>query len=218
MAQELTIQAKKRNDQGTGKSKQLRAQNQLPAILYGGKKEPQQLLLDTFAMNKALATPGFTSHILTLDVEGSREKVIIKDVQWHPARTEIMHIDIMRISSKDTITMTVGLNFVGEDVAPGVKKEAGVISHMVNSLEIKCLPADLPESIEVDLSDAVLGQVIHVLDLKLPKGVELAQAVEDEEHNFAVASVHAPKIVKIEEEETAEHVDQPTGAKAEDAG
>lgn len=200
MAQTYEINATTRDLEGSANARRQRRGNQIPAVVYGGKKEPVHLLIDTFAMNKSIAKPGFATHILTLKHDSGSEKVILKHVQWHPARTEILHVDMMRINTTETMTMSVPLKFVGGDVAPGVKKDGGVVSHMVNALDIKCLPKDLPESIEIDLSAMEMGQVLHMRDVALPKGVELQHPIEDDEHNFALASIHAAKIAEVETE------------------
>lgn len=197
---ELTAEA--RSHSGKGSSRRLRRlENKVPAIIYGGDKNPAMIVLDHNSLTKALENEGFYSHILTLEVAGKKEKVVLKDLHRHPSRPKILHADFLRVNPNTKITMQVPLHFKGGDDAPGVDKEGGVISHLMNEIEIRCLPGDLPEFIEVDLSKLSLGDAVHLSDLKLPKGIEITALLHGSEADQAVANIHKPTI--IEEPETA---------------
>ncbi|MBV8801370.1 MAG: 50S ribosomal protein L25/general stress protein Ctc [Gammaproteobacteria bacterium] len=197
------LEAELRNDIGRGASRRLRQANKIPAVIYGADKEAVTLALDHNKTMNALSHEAFYSHILTLKMGKTKEKVILKDLQRHPVKPRIQHIDFLRVSENQKLHMNVPLHFKGEDQAPGLK-EGGVWSHHMNDVEVSCLPANLPEFIEVDLSEFKLNQTLHITELKLPKGVELvALAHGAEGHDLPVASLHVPRVV---EEVTTEAV------------
>lgn len=188
-----------RQDKGKGASRRLRRLDQLvPGIIYGGEKEPVLLSLKENEVRKALQNEAFYSHILTINVDGKKEKAILKDLQRHPAKPMIYHMDFLRVSGKEAITMHVPLHFTGEENAPGVK-DGGIVSHLKTDLEIKCLPKDLPEFIEVDVSNLALDQSLHLTDIKLAKGLEHAHGPIDADHDLPVVSIHVPKAAPVEE-------------------
>ncbi len=186
MSSEFVVSAEPRNDQGKGASRRLRRTGKVPAILYGAGKTPVPLTLDHNELLKQLDNEAFYSRILTVDLGGSKEQAILKDMQRHPAKPFILHIDFMRVSAGEKIRVNVPLHFTGTDVAPGVKIGGGIVTHAVTEVEINCLPRDLPEYINVDLSELELGQSLHLSDIKLPKGVELLQG---NEHDTAIAAI-----------------------------
>src|SRR3989339_548400 len=167
----IEISATTRNAQGTGASRRLRKAGRVPGIVYGNS-EPVMIDLDHNNLYHALRKEAFHASILTLDHEGKKEMVLLRDFQMHPFRQQVMHIDFERVLADKKIHMKVPLHFVNEDVAPGVKS-GGVISHVLSELTIACLPAALPEFIEVDLGALTLGHSFHVSDVKLPKGLEI---------------------------------------------
>lgn len=168
----IEISARKREAQGTGASRRLRKTGRVPGIVYGGS-EPTMIELDHNNLYHALRKEAFHASILTLDKEGKKEMVLLRDFQMHPFRQQVLHIDFERVLADKKIHMKVPLHFLNADKAPGAKS-GGVISHVLNELEITCLPGDLPEFIEIDLGELSLGHSIHVSDVKLPKGVEIA--------------------------------------------
>ncbi len=168
----IEISATSRKAQGTGASRRLRKTGRVPGIIYGGS-EPVMIELDHNNLYHALRKESFHASILSLDTEGKKEQVLLRDFQMHPFRQQVMHIDFERVVADKKIHMKVPLHFVNADIAPGVKS-GGVVSHVLSALDIACLPANLPEFIEVDLSGLTLGHSIHVSDVKLPKGVEIA--------------------------------------------
>jgi large subunit ribosomal protein L25 len=185
----IEIAAAKRQAQGTGASRRLRKANRVPGIIYG-TGEASMIDLDHNTLYYALRNEAFHASVLSLDLDGKKESVLLRDFQMHPFRQQVLHIDFQRVDAKKKIHMKVPLHFINADVAPGVKASGGVVSHVLNELEIACLPAALPTSIEVDLSKLDLAHPIHVSDIKLPKGVEVAG-----HHHAAdaVATVQVPR-------------------------
>jgi large subunit ribosomal protein L25 len=191
MSTDFTLHAKGREDSGKGASRRLRRlAGEIPAIVYGGKKDPQSLSLIHKDVLKALENEAYYSHIISLDVDGKSQDVVLKDVQRHPAKTAILHLDFLRINKTTALTIRVPLHFINEDNCVGVKKEGGIISHTMSELEVQCLPKDLPEFIEVDVSELALGSTLHISDIKLPKGVESVALSHGSEHDLPVAAVN----------------------------
>lgn len=197
------LDAEVRGDIGKGASRRLRHANKVPAVIYGADQEPKSLTLNHDKVTVALAHEAFYSHILTLKLDGKSEKVILKDVQRHPSKPRVQHIDFLRVKANQKLRMNVPIHFLGEEKAPGIKA-GGIFNHLMSDVEVSCLPANLPEYIEVDVSNLDLDQSVHLSEIKLPHGVELvafAHGVED--HDQAVVSIHIPRIM---EEEVAEVV------------
>ena len=165
--------AQARAEQGSGASRRLRNAGRVPAIVYGGGKDAQAVTLDHNSIYHALRVEAFHASVLSLNIDGQVEKVLLRDVQHHPFRQLVLHVDFQRVDPNAKLHIKVPLHFVNADVAPGVKLGGGIISHVANEVDVSCLPADLPEFIEVDLANLGAGQSIHMADLKLPKGVEL---------------------------------------------
>jgi len=208
MSSEFVVSAELRKDQGKGASRRLRRTGKVPAILYGAGKEPVSLTLDHNELLKQLDNEAFYSHILTVDMDGSKEQAILKDMQRHPAKPFILHMDLMRVSAGEKIRVNVPLHLTGTDVAPGVKIGGGIVTHTVTEVEISCLPKNLPEYIEVDVSGLELGESLHLSDISLPKGVELVQLLQGEEHDVAIVAVQSVRAtasdIETETEETIE--------------
>jgi len=208
------LEAEIRADIGKGASRRLRHANKVPAVVYGGNEKSLSLTLDHNKTLHALSHEAFYSHILNLKIDKTTEKVILKDVQRDPAKPRIAHIDFLRVRADQQLHMHVPLHFIGEENAPGLK-EGGVFSHLMSDVEVVCLPANLPEFIEVDVSGMMLDQTLHLSDLKLGKGVELAAFAHGAEgHDHPVISIHIPRII---EEEVVEAVTEETEAGAEGA-
>ncbi|MBX9586232.1 MAG: 50S ribosomal protein L25/general stress protein Ctc [Gammaproteobacteria bacterium] len=179
-----------------------RLEDTVPAIIYGGKEEPVAISLSHNLVIRALENEAFFSHILTLNIDGKKkQQVIVKDIQRHPGRPRITHMDFLRVSADVKLTMSVPLHFMNEEKAPGVLA-GGVVNHHMGELEIRCLPADLPEFIEIDLANLELDGVIHLTHIKVPKGVEVMLLAHgsDQAHDHAVVSIHIPKVVEEPEE------------------
>lgn len=190
---DFAITAKVRKDVGKGASRRLRLAEELPAIVYGGGKVAQMLSLSHKDLSRALESEAFYSHIITLNVDGSTEEVILKDLQRHPAKPRILHADFQRVSRTQKLHTRVPLHFVNEEISIGVKQQGGLISHSMTELDIECLPGDLPEYIEVDLADIKMGDILHISDLKLPKGVTSVALSHGADHDLPVAAVHKPR-------------------------
>jgi large subunit ribosomal protein L25 len=201
MSTDFTLHAKGREDTGKGASRRLRRlAGEIPAIVYGGKKDPVMLTLLHKDVAKALENEAFYSHIVSLDVDGSSEDVILKDVQRHPAKKLILHLDFLRVSKMTKLHTKVPLHFINEDVSVGVKTGGGIVAHTMTELDIMCLPKDLPEYIEVDMSDVELGQIVHISNIKLPKGVESVALSHGSDHDLSVATINKPKAAPVEGE------------------
>jgi large subunit ribosomal protein L25 len=197
MATSFVVTAEPRAEQGKGASRRLRRVGKVPAVLYGGKGEPQMVLLSHNEMSKHVQTEAFFSHILTLKLDGQSQQVVIKDLQRNPVNNSIIHADFQRVLADVAIRMQVPLHFKGGEVAPGVKVGGGIVEHHVNQVEVECLPKDLPEFIEVDLSKLEINESIHMSQLTVPAGVELVDLRLGKD--ASVAAVHIPRAV-VEEE------------------
>lgn len=180
-----------RKEQGTGASRRLRNAGQTPGIVYGGSEAPVSISLDHNALYHALKKETFHSSILDLEIDGAVQKVLLRDFQVHAYKQLVLHADFQRIDAKQAIHVKVPLHFINADVAPAVKLSGAIISHVIADLDITCLPADLPEFVEVDLTNIEVGHSIHLADLKLPKGVT---AVSQENLTIATASIPAGKV------------------------
>lgn len=208
--------ATKRLDTGKGVSRRLRQEkDQVPAILYGGKENNLAIKLDHSKLLRATEYEKFYSQILILNIEGQKQKAILKDLQRHPFKPKILHLDFQRVKETDIITMQVPLHFIGVEKCPGVKL-GGIVSHHANDVEVKCQAQFLPEFIEVDLSELELGHVIHLSDLKLPNNVDIPALHKtiDKGQSVPIVSVHV-----VKEEVIAETVATTEGAStATDSG
>jgi large subunit ribosomal protein L25 len=200
MSEDFVLNAELRTDTGKGASRRLRHDGKVPAVLYGAGKEPAALTLSHNELAHQVENEAFFSHILKVNVGGKGEQAIVKDLQRHPSRPIIMHIDLQRVSASEKIRVHVPIHFINEETAPGVK-EGGLITHMLTEVEVACLPANLPEFIEADLSGLELNAIFHLSDLKLPEGTELVELSHGEGHDQAVASVHMPRAAKETSEE-----------------
>ena len=219
MSTDFTLHAKGREDTGKGASRRLRRlAGEIPAIVYGGKKDPAMLTLLHKDVVKALENEAFYSHIVSLDIDGKSEDVILKDVQRHPAKQLVLHLDFLRVNKSTKLQTRVPLHFTNEDICEGVKIGGGIIAHTMTDLEIFCLPKDLPEYIEVDMTDLELGQNIHISDIKLPKGVESVALSHGSDHDLSVVSINKPKAVVIEDTAPEAPVSADDSDDSEDAG
>lgn len=217
MSQTIELKAETRHVRGKAASRLMRReQDTIPGVIYGGTgKDTIALSLSHKDTQHTLAKDGVFSQILQLTVDGSPEKVIIKALQRHPYKKRILHIDFMRISSTEKLTMSVPIILTGQEECSALKT-GGVLSQPITSIEISCLPSHLPESLGIDISALNLGDVAHLSDIKLPEQVELAHPIEDEEHNHAVCSITEPK-AQEEEEPTAEATEDGEKASDDDA-
>ena len=197
------LNAEKREDVGKGASRRLRRDGKLPGIVYGTDKEPMMITLPHNDVMHHLEHEAFYSHILTLNVGKDKEKVVLKDLQRHPYKRLLLHIDLLRVNENEALTMRVPLHFINEDKAAGVKQGGGIVSHTLTELDIVCLPKDLPEYIEVDMLEVELDQTVHLSDLVLPEGVQIYSLLHGGDDSLSVAAIHAPKGSAADEAEDA---------------
>lgn len=219
--QKFELNASIRHTKGKGASRRLRRAASVPGIVYGASKEPLPLTFEHKLLVKALDQESFYSRIVTLNIENDTVQVILKDVQRHPYKPEVLHVDFQRINPNEKLHMHIPLHFIGAETAPGLK-EGGVLSHNLTDVEITCLPADLPEYIEVDIANLALNGLVHLSELKLPTGVEIVALAHG--HDNTVVSIHLPRIEEEPVEEKAAPApsevpaSQQKGAESEESG
>ena len=190
---EFALNAEVRSDLGKGASRRLRRNvSMVPAVIYGGDKAPQSISLLAKDLAKLLENEAAFSHVLSLDVAGTKESVVIKALQRHPAKGFVLHADFQRVVAGQKLSAHVPLHFINEATSVGVKQQGGEISHTISEVEVSCLPKDLPEFIEVDMAAVEVGQTVHMSDLKLPKGVELVALAHG--NDLAVSNIHASRV------------------------
>lgn len=210
---QIEFNAKKRDTQGTGASRRLRHTGRVPGIIYGGTATPQSIDIDHNELFQLLRKEAFYSSVLNANIDGAKEMCLLRDVQRHPYRMQILHVDFQRIDATHVVHQKVPLHFVNADIAPGVKTAGGIVSHVMNEVDVKCLPADLPSFIEVDLKDLASGHSIHISQLVLPKGVEV---VHHGDGDPVVATI-LQKGGKVEEVEATQVVAPAAAAPAKKA-
>jgi len=184
-----------RGAQGKGASRRLRRSGKVPAILYGGHKEAQALVLDQQNLLTMIGDERFYSSIVQLKIDGTPQEAIVKDVQMHPARNVVVHVDLQRVIENEAIRLHLPIHFKGESISPGVKTEGGIVSHMRADVEVSCLPKDLPEFLELDLSQMKLNDTKFLADIPLPPGVTIPELAH---RNTPVVSIHAPRAAEPE--------------------
>jgi large subunit ribosomal protein L25 len=193
MAGSYVFDAELRKDLGRGNSRRLRVEGKIPAVLYGGTGEPVGITLDHNKVNKALEDEATYSHILTLRIDGKDETAILKDMQRHPSRPIILHMDFQRVTESQKIKVHVPLHFLNQETSVGAKK-GGVITHALVDVEVTCLPARLPEFIAIDMAKLDIGQSVHLSDIKVPPGVQIVELLHGEGHDQLVAAIQAPRV------------------------
>ncbi len=193
----IELKASTRGVQGTGASRRLRRADKVPGIIYGGGKDATVIELDHNDIYHKLRLEAFHASILSLELDGKSEQVLLRDVQMHAWKQNVLHVDFQRVDANKKIHMKVPLHFVNADIAPGVKQSGGIVSHVINELDIACLPKDLPEFIVVDLKDLAAGHSIHISNLQMPTGVESVALHRKEDKS--VATIIIPRAVAAEE-------------------
>ncbi len=216
MSNDFKLVAEMRTDLGKGASRRLRRENKVPAIVYGGEGEPVNISLPANVVNRVLQEESFYSSIIFVDYDGKSERTILRDLQRHPYKQTILHMDFQRLVAGQEITVNIPLHFINEDTCVGVKTGGGLISHTMTELEVSCRPRDLPEFIEVDMANVEVGGSVHISDIKLPEGVTSIALTHGEDHDLAVAAVNAKKGGSDEEAES--DADTDTGGEAEESG
>lgn len=210
MQETFEIEAIARSDTGKGSSRRLRREGMVPGIVYGGGKDPEMISTKENVLMLHLEHEAFYSHILSVVVDGTAQKVVLKDLQRHPAKNTVIHLDLLRVGDNDRIKMHVPLHFIGEDVAPGAKA-GGNFQHVVNDIEIICMAKDLPEFIEVDVSAMETEQILHLSDLKLADGVDIVALTYGDDHDSAVVSLHTPKGSAADDDDAVEAAEPEEG-------
>jgi len=190
MTDTFQINATTRNELGKANMRRMRREGRIPGIVYGAGKGTVSLTASHNELMLSLAKEAFAASILTLSLDGNEEKVVIKELQRHPYKPQLLHLDLLRVSQTSKLSMTVALHFINEDIAPGVKNSGGQVSHNMTEVVISCLPDDLPEFISVDLGALEEGDAIHLSELQLPEGVEIPSLALGSDHDMPVASVH----------------------------
>lgn len=193
----IEVTAFPRTKEGKGASRRLRATGRVPGVIYGAGKDAQSVEFDHKALLRHLKLEAFHSSILDMALDGAKDRVLLRDFQMHPWKAQVQHVDFQRVDPSKKVHMAVPLHFMNAEIAPGVKLGKGVVQHIINELEIQCLPNDLPEFIEVDLKELELGDSIHVADLTLPKGVEPLPKLKAD--NPSVVTVQVPREIAVEE-------------------
>jgi len=205
MAKVQKVPVEFREDEGKGASRRLRRAGKVPAILYGGGQEPRLLQLDQLLVYRYAKSEWFYTSILELDVGNETQKALVRALQRHPYKPMLLHIDFQRVSENEPVRLRVPLHFLNQDVSPAGKTSGVLVLHELNDLWVSCLPKDLPEFIEVDLTELKEGDTIHISDLKLPEGVEVPSLKLGREHDLAVvvARMTAEEVVEVPEEGAA---------------
>jgi large subunit ribosomal protein L25 len=201
--------------QGTGASRRLRGGGKVPGIVYGADKAALPIELDHHALYRHLKLESFHASILEMTLEGDKQQVLLRDVQMHPFKQIVLHVDFLRVDKNRKIHMKVPLHFINAEICPGVKLGGGVVNHVMNEVDIRCLPDDLPEYIEVNLEKLELGHSMHINEVPLPQGVEIVSRLNKE--NPAIVTVQVPKAIVVEEEVVAAPTTEITGQAAADA-
>ncbi len=214
---EIVVNAKKRELKGTGASRRLRRAGGVPAIVYGAGQDAVQITLDHNEIYHSLRKESFHASVLTMNIDGEKSQVILRDTQWHPYKQQVVHVDFLRIKAGEKIHIKVPLRFLHGDVAPGVKLQDGIMTHVMNEIEVVCLPRQLPDSIEVDVKDLETGDLIHASQLQLPEGVELV--LRGGEEDPVVVMCVAPRVsTAADEEAEAEAAEAEAEAEGEGEG
>lgn len=200
MAEKFDLVADIREDAGKGSSRRLRRQGKVPAIIYGAGRPPRALTFDHNKVILELENESFYSSVLNIKVGDKSQAAIVKDIQRHPAKRQVMHMDLQRIVEDQVIRMNVPIHLVGADVAVGVKEGGGTVSQMRNDVEVVCLPKDLPEYLDLDISELELDGLMYLKDIPLPEGVEVPELAQEVEQDQPIVSIHIIKEEIIEEE------------------
>ena len=216
---EFEVVAQPRDALGTGASRRLRRMGRVPGVLYGGSKDPAHISVDGNRIRKQLENEAFAAHVLAVKIEDEESQAVLKSIQRDPATDQVIHMDFQRISASSEIHMRVPLHFVNEDACAG-KKAGGIVTHLLVEVEVGCLPKDLPEYIEVDMSALDVGDTVHLSELVLPEGVHLMALAHNPDNDQSVVSVQHPQKLEVEEAPGEEGVEaeEATGPDASETG
>ena len=200
MSEQVNLNATNREVEGKSSSRQLRRSGSVPAVIYGGEKEPIRISILEKDIAKAAEIPGFATQILNINISGEEQNVIVKEIQRHPATQRVLHADLQRVNPDTKISISVPVRFLNEDSCMGVKMHGGAISRLINNIDITCLASNLPEYLEVDVAELDVGDSIFLSALNLPEGVEIPSLALGEDRDQAVVSITEAKVLDVEPE------------------
>ncbi len=209
-SEQFAIHARQRKLCGRSASRRLRSQKRVPGVLYGGGESPLMIDLNRYELSRHLGIESFYSHVLEVMVDGQRVSAVLKDLQRCPSDGEVEHVDFLRVTQDHKVSVHVPLHFLGEKDCVGVKKQGGVVSHLVSDVEVSCLPRDLPEYLEADITQLEIGRSLHLTDIQLPAGVEMVMLVQNPDAHVAIASVFKPRVQTSEVEADGEILEPDT--------
>ncbi len=211
MSEQVNLNATNRDVEGKSSSRQLRRAGSVPAVIYGGEKDPIRISILEKDIAKAAEIPGFATQILNINISGEEQNVILKELQRHPATQRVLHADLQRVNPDTKISISVPVRFVNEDICMGVKMHGGAISRLINNIDITCLASNLPEYLEVDVAELDVGDSVFLSALNLPEGVEIPSLALGEDRDQAVVSITEAKVLDIEPEVVEEEGDGEEG-------
>ena len=200
MSEQVNLNATSRDVEGKSSSRQLRRAGSVPAVIYGGDKDPIRISILEKDIAKAAEIPGFATQILNINISGEEQNVILKELQRHPATQRVLHADLQRVNPDTKISISVPVRFLNEDICMGVKMHGGAISRLINNIDITCLASNLPEYLEVDVAELDVGDSVFLSALNLPEGVEIPSLALGEDRDQAVVSITEAKVLDIEPE------------------
>jgi len=200
MSEQVNLNATNRDVEGKSSSRQLRRAGSVPAVIYGGEKDPIRISILEKDIAKAAEIPGFATQILNINISGEEQNVILKELQRHPATQRVLHADLQRVNPDTKISISVPVRFLNEDICMGVKMHGGAISRLINNIDITCLASNLPEYLEVDVAELDVGDSVFLSALDLPEGVEIPSLALGEDRDQAVVSITEAKVLDIEPE------------------
>ena len=203
MAKDFDLIAELRDGAGTSNSRRLRRSGMVPAVIYGAGRENLSLIIDHNHLLQKLASENFLTSILSIKIQDKEESVLIKDVQIHPSKRQVMHLDMQRVVADQILRVNVPIHFLNGDSAPGVKLEGGTVSALMNEVEVSCLPKDLPERLEVDVAAMELDEMLYLSDIPLAEGIEIPLLTQEEPNNEPIVAI---RLLRIQEEEPEEVV------------
>ena len=211
MSEQVNLNATNRDVEGKSSSRQLRRAGSVPAVIYGGEKDPIRISILEKDIAKAAEIPGFATQILNINISGEEQNVILKELQRHPATQRVLHADLQRVNPDTKISISVPVRFLNEDICMGVKMHGGAISRLINDIDITCLASNLPEYLEVDVAELDVGDSVFLSALNLPEGVEIPSLALGEDRDQAVVSITEAKVLDIEPEVVEEEGDGEEG-------
>ena len=211
MSEQVSLNATNRDVEGKSSSRQLRRAGSVPAVIYGGEKDPIRISILEKDIAKAAEIPGFATQILNINISGEEQNVILKELQRHPATQRVLHADLQRVNPDTKISISVPVRFLNEDICMGVKMHGGAISRLINNIDITCLASNLPEYLEVDVAELDVGDSVFLSALNLPEGVEIPSLALGEDRDQAVVSITEAKVLDIEPEVVEEEGDGEEG-------